>query len=194
MPHRKEGKKMQHKQIPRALGFTLVELLVVISIIALLIAITVPVVGRATESARKAQARTELASIVTAIRGYYNEYGRMPQGSGQVDYSYLNGNAELINILRAQDALGNANHISNRRRIVFMEVSDRSLDDTGNFVDPWQRQRPGSYRVVVDSDFNNSIQTTVHGVIEGHVAVAWSIGPPPPNDGGDLSRHIKSWE
>jgi prepilin-type N-terminal cleavage/methylation domain-containing protein len=184
---------MQHKQIPRALGFTLVELLVVISIIALLIAITVPVVGRATESARKAQARTELASITTAIRAYYNEYGRMPQGSGEADYAYMDGNAALINILRSRNPDGGPSP-DNRRRIVFIEVGERSLDDFGNFVDPWQRQRPGPYRVVVDTDFDNTIQTAIHGIIEGQVAVAWSIGAPPPDDGSDLSKHIKSWE
>jgi prepilin-type N-terminal cleavage/methylation domain-containing protein len=184
---------MQHKRIPRA-GFTLVELLVVISIIALLIAITVPVVGRATESARKAQARTEMASIVTAVRAYFNEYSRHPRISGDADYAYIGSNAELMNALRARDAEGNLNHVSNRRRIVFLEVPGGSLNDFGDYVDPWNRQRPGAYNIVIDTDFDNAIQTGIHGIVEVSGAVAWSIGPPPPLDGSDLSRHIKSWE
>jgi prepilin-type N-terminal cleavage/methylation domain-containing protein len=192
MPHRKEGKKMQHKQIPRALGFTLVELLVVISIIALLIAITVPMVGRATESARRAQARTEVASITTAIRAYYNEYGRFPHGSGLVDYRYTGENLELINVLRAVEGRGNAAHVNNRRRIVFLEVSQNSLSEDGDFLDPWSRWRVGVYEVACDTDFNNEIR--VPGFPEpilNQLAIAWSLGP------SHLSGNpqpVRSWE
>jgi prepilin-type N-terminal cleavage/methylation domain-containing protein len=179
---------MQHKQIPRASGFTLVELLVVISIIALLIAITVPVVGRATESARRAQAQTEVASLETAIRAYYNEYSRFPH-QGALKDAYIDSNSDLINVLRARDSQdGNVGHANNRRRIVFLEVSDRSLSEGANpnYIDPWRRP----YRAIVDVRFQGFVRPPDHDELEGRIVATWSLGAEPEN----VQRHLTSWK
>ncbi|MCC5848454.1 MAG: DUF1559 domain-containing protein [Verrucomicrobia bacterium] len=51
-------------------GFTLIEMLVVIAIIALLIAIIVPTVSRGLESAKRAQCTSNLRQVGIAITGY----------------------------------------------------------------------------------------------------------------------------
>ncbi|MHB9070961.1 MAG: type II secretion system protein [Sedimentisphaerales bacterium] len=56
-------------------GFTLVELLVVISIIALLLAVLMPVLGKAREQARMVICKTNLATIGKAEKVYANCYG-----------------------------------------------------------------------------------------------------------------------
>ena len=55
-------------------GFTLVELLVVIAVVAVLAAMLLPVLSRARESARKAACQSNLRQIGTAFRLYASDY------------------------------------------------------------------------------------------------------------------------
>jgi prepilin-type N-terminal cleavage/methylation domain-containing protein len=58
----------------RTKGFTLVELLVVIGIIALLVSILMPALGRARELAKRIQCASQLNGLGKAITLYQNEY------------------------------------------------------------------------------------------------------------------------
>lgn len=63
---------------PRASGFTLIEIMVVITILGILAALIVPrVVGR-TDDARIAAARQDIASVMQALKLYRLDNGRYP--------------------------------------------------------------------------------------------------------------------
>jgi len=64
--------------VTRRGGFTLVELLAVIMIIALLAALVTPAVMRARNSARNAAIKAEIDMLHMAIMNYKNEYGSFP--------------------------------------------------------------------------------------------------------------------
>ena len=73
-------------------GFTLVELLTVIAIIAILAAMLLPVLAAAKVKAQKTKARLQENDIVTAVTAYNSDYGRFPVSPGaQAAANNING-------------------------------------------------------------------------------------------------------
>jgi prepilin-type N-terminal cleavage/methylation domain-containing protein len=62
-------------------GFTLIELLVSIAILAVLIAMILPAVNSARQSARATQCRSNLAQLGEAFHAYHLTHGSLPSGS-----------------------------------------------------------------------------------------------------------------
>jgi len=133
-------------------SFTLVEILVVISIIGLLAGLALPAIQGAQTAARKGKAKAEMQSILTALKAYQNEYGRMPDSSalgtsveGDGD-SWFGGSAsQNLCWMLSGDNYGQ----QNPRQIVFLELPPTSTN--GVFLDPWKRQ----YNIKLDTSGNN---------------------------------------
>lgn len=64
----------------RRRGFTLVELLVVMAVIGVLVALILPAVQNARESARRVQCRTNLKQFGLALQNYHGDALRFPPG------------------------------------------------------------------------------------------------------------------
>src|SRR5690606_40682021 len=77
------------KQFERNTGFTLIEVLVVVAIIALLVAILLPSLARAREQARAAVCKTSMKQILTAKSIYVAEYKVLP--ATLYNYYHYNG-------------------------------------------------------------------------------------------------------
>ena len=127
-------------------SFTLVEVLVVISIIGALAGIMVPTIKGAMEAGKKAKAKGELNAIVAAVKAYKQEYGRWPGSTFTSDTTYQDG--QSMQLLAALSG-SNSPTVENPKSVRFLE----GAQSNGTMLDPWETQ----YLVLIDSDDSNSL-------------------------------------
>ena len=80
------------KKLRRAEGFTLIEVVVVIAVVAILAAILTPTVVKNIDDSKVARAKNEVQVIGAAMTSFYKDLGRWPTSrgtAGNPDYLYL---------------------------------------------------------------------------------------------------------
>lgn len=174
-------------------AFTLVELLVVITIIALLMGLLFPAVRSARQNALKAVAKTAATNLVVAITQYNTEYGYYPDlgGSGNADVT-TETNKALMDILRGKEG------DKNPRKIPFFSYKDaksqtkpRDGYKDGILYDPWG----GTYKVMFDGNYDNQLDSpydTSKKIDTG--AIVWSLGVNGLKDKSKGSDDVVSFE
>src|SRR5260370_26961364 len=112
---------MQRHSDERA--FTLIEILVVMTLIAILMGIGYPAFTSVMEQASKTQAKNEEQQIVAAVNAYYTDYGKYPINTavkGTGDATYSTDNNALFDALRNMTGITPGNAL-NPRGIVFIQ-------------------------------------------------------------------------
>ena len=176
------------RQIPPAprsktsAAFTLVELLVVISIIAILAGLSFPAVNGALDSAKKTQAKNNAVQIAGAVSAYELEYGKLPTNSaGLVDSAFMN-------ILTGSDTANNS------RGIVFLEAQawrkGKGGTNSVGYCDPWDSTK--AYSIALDADYDNKVDVSTNGAASGSTSIMKKVGV--WNVTTTNKYQVRSWE
>ncbi|MHC4696609.1 MAG: prepilin-type N-terminal cleavage/methylation domain-containing protein [Planctomycetota bacterium] len=100
-------RRLNRTRVARRHGFSLVELVVVVTIIGILASIAVPRMSRAASDAKKNALQATLANVRKAIDIYYAEHGKYP------GYNYISGlndnDAFVDQLLMYSDETGKTN-------------------------------------------------------------------------------------
>ena len=169
---------------PPPVGFTLIEILVVIAIVALLAAILVPVAGSALKGAYKRRALVEMNSIKMAVLEFQRGHKYMPWGDPNNEDQdrvgedvWTQNNAELEYLMRWLTG-------ENPMKKGYLTIPEKSQDKNNPliFVDPWGQY----YRIGMDRNLDGAmLPNDPDGLFGGSEYVrervlVYSLGPETP--------------
>ena len=171
--------KRNPSTLSRAAGFTLVEMLVVVAIIAILAAILIPSLGGAQKATRKRKAELECNAVKTAVEQFFSDFKYMPWGDPDDAKARVGADKwtetpkeheDVMKLLRGENKLSKA----------YLEISTRdtkssSSEDEGVFYDPWKNY----YRIGMDRNLDQQVGYTYGGSTKTYKArvLVLSCGP-----------------
>ena len=152
--------KMEVQRRHATAGFTLLEMLLVVTIIAILAALLLPAVRRAIINAEIARAQVTSKQLATAFLQYQSESGLWPTNA--------------TGTLTVDDKLVLSLIGTNMSRTVFLEIELKSWKNDGTgYLDPWGR----AFQCRFDQTYRDGIVTPDDSRTVPQGVLVWSTGP-----------------
>lgn len=185
----------------RVAGFTLVELLVVISIIVVLAAMGLSIGSRVLTRAKQTKTQNDAIALVHGIDDFNREYSRYPDFGAQSEEIRVEGEVggELLTILLGKEEVGDS--MQNKKQIDFATFRESPNKNQGGLVyaskdsgakpeglyDSWGN----ALFLVIDADNNGEVPDPFNaGKVVRETVIAYSFGADGKAGGGD---DVKSW-
>ena len=115
-------------------GFTLIELMVVILIVGILAAASIPLMRGRIESAKWSEANAMAGTIRSAARVYYAENGSISTSTSMTDLGFTSGDLDGTYFSEACFSISNAGTNGNVEVTVDASKSTKSKKPTGTYV------------------------------------------------------------
>lgn len=163
----------------RKSGFTLMEIMVVIIVIAVLASVAGPMIGSITDQGRASATKSKMSSLKSAMLAYQSDVGRLPYA----------GNSSFVSKIPAYNAEKVLSYDDESKNVLV-----QNYDGDGSFkINNYNRKWKGPYMDSDPSDFMfDAWGNQIHYVAYGHNVYLWSFGPDgSPDDGSEDGDNIE---
>lgn len=117
-------------------GFTLIEILVTISLIIILMGIMIPAVNKIKDAGKKTMAQAEAAALKSAVKAYHTRYGMYPvEEPNNLNYYSKTGDE----VLDPEDGWALLENIADKNSdgVFLIELNNYREGDDGEVLDPY---------------------------------------------------------